>query len=69
MNLEDNLPPGADTDINAPYNDDTIDCKKCRGFGVILGGLLPCDWCDGEGELSQREYDRLYAEEMENREL
>lgn len=69
MNIQDNLPPGAAEDINAPFNVDVIECTRCMGTGRVKGGEEACPWCGGDCELTRHEYDLLYAEEMENREL
>ncbi len=69
MNYDSNAPMGAEDHPLAPYNNDTIKCRKCMGTGFDKFLDDKCTWCDGEGELSEREHKIRLAEESEESEL
>ena len=56
--MNDNLPPGADEDQNAPFNNDEIDCPKCEGTGKETDNT-ECFTCDGWGKVSEYQYKQL----------
>lgn len=58
MDIHDNLPPGADEDQNAPFNNDEIICPKCEGEGTETNGS-ECYTCEGTGEVSEYEHKQL----------
>ena len=58
MGIDDNLPPGADENPAAPYNNDEISCPSCSGTGEETDGT-ECYACEGTGKVSEYEYNQL----------
>lgn len=59
MNIHDNLPPGAEDDSRAPYNqEDFVSCPQCEGEGTETNGE-PCHTCEGTGEISEYIYNQI----------
>lgn len=59
MNLSDNLPAGAENDINAPFNEEEYKpCPSCKGEGTQTNSE-DCFTCDGKGEVPESVHKQL----------
>ena len=65
--MTDNYPPGAKYDINAPYNDDTIDCPECDD-DLNRDGYV-CYYCSGRGVVSKYNYNMIKRLERDESDL
>jgi len=65
--MENNYPPGSKDRTDAPYNDDTIDCVECEDG--LDRDSNKCYYCNGDGVVSEREYNDIKSLERDESDL